>query len=45
MGASFGFISTVSANLRERDDSWNIALGGFAAGSMVGLTSEIIPLD
>ena len=40
MGGSYGFASTVSANLREKDDSWNVALGGFVAGSMVGLTSK-----
>lgn len=37
MGLSYEFIRTASANLREKEDSWNHALGGFVAGSMVGL--------
>ena len=41
MGASYGFTRTVAANLREKEDPWNTAIGGFFAGSMVGLTSEL----
>lgn len=38
MGASYAFASTVSANLRQKNDSWNTAVGGFLGGSMIGLT-------
>ena len=37
MGLSYEFLRTASANLREKEDSWNHALGGFVAGSLVGL--------
>ncbi|TID14435.1 Threonine-tRNA ligase [Venturia nashicola] len=43
MGASYAFASTVSANLRQKNDSWNVAVGGFLAGSMVGLTRRTMP--
>jgi hypothetical protein len=38
MGASYAFASTVSANLRQKNDSWNNAIGGLFGGSMIGLT-------
>lgn len=38
MGASYAFASTVSANLRQKNDSWNQAIGGLVGGSMIGLT-------
>jgi hypothetical protein len=37
MGAAYEFTRCASANLRQRDDAWNTAWGGFAAGSMLGL--------
>jgi hypothetical protein len=37
MGASYTFTKTASANLREKNDAWNSAIGGFFAGSMMGL--------
>ena len=37
MGGSYEFAKTASANLREKDDSWNNAIGGFFAGTMLGL--------
>jgi hypothetical protein len=39
MGFSYEFIKCASANLREKEDSWNPTLGGFVAGSVLGLTS------
>lgn len=40
MGGVYGFAKTASANLREKNDPYNNALGGFFAGSMVGLRSK-----
>jgi len=39
MGGTYQFVKTASANLRERNDWYNDSLGGFCAGSLVGLTS------
>ncbi|KAL9108362.1 MAG: hypothetical protein Q9227_006822 [Pyrenula ochraceoflavens] len=36
-GAAYGFVSNASANLREKDDPYNKALGGFFAGSIAGI--------
>ena len=40
MGGTYEFTRFASANLRERDDSFNTALGGFFAGSILGLRSK-----
>lgn len=45
MGASYAFASTVSANLRQKNDSWNSAIGGFLGGSMIGLTRMIQQME
>lgn len=37
MGGTYEFAKIASANLREKDDSWNPAIGGFLAGSIMGL--------
>ena len=37
MGGTYQFAKIASANLREKDDSWNTAIGGFLAGSLVGM--------
>lgn len=37
MGGAYEFGRTASANLRERNDSYNEAIGGFLSGSMLGL--------
>lgn len=37
MGATYEFIKTASANLREREDHYNVALGGFFSGAILGL--------
>lgn len=37
VGGVFEFIKLSSANLREKDDSLNTALGGFLAGTVLGL--------
>ncbi len=34
------FTKTAAANLREKDDAWNAAIGGFFGGTMVGLRCE-----
>ncbi|KAI9777699.1 MAG: hypothetical protein M1839_008618 [Geoglossum umbratile] len=35
MGGAYEFVNAASANLREKDDSWNPTLGGFFAGSVM----------
>lgn len=37
MGGVYSFFRTASANLRQSDDSYNEAVGGFLAGSVLGL--------
>ena len=37
MGGSYEFVKTASANLRQKKDHWNVALGGFVSGSLLGL--------
>lgn len=37
MGGAYEFSKTASANLREKDDAYNPAIGGFLAGTMLGL--------
>lgn len=39
MGGTYAFVSTASANLREKNDPYNPGLGGFFAGALVGLRS------
>ena len=36
MGGAYGFTRHASANLRRKEDSWNSAIGGFSAGSIIG---------
>lgn len=36
-GGAFGFGRAAAANLREKDDSWNPAIGGFLSGAVLGL--------
>ena len=40
MGGTYKFVSTASANLREKEDAYNAGLGGFFAGALVGLRSK-----
>ena len=37
MGGAYEFSKNASANLREKDDAYNPAIGGFFAGTMMGL--------
>ncbi len=37
MGGTYEFARTASANLREKDDSWNPTIGGFLGGAVLGL--------
>ncbi|KAL2072255.1 hypothetical protein VTL71DRAFT_11598 [Oculimacula yallundae] len=43
MGGTYEFTRFASANLREKDDSLNTALGGFVAGSVLGLRFGTTP--
>lgn len=37
MGGTYEFAKIASANLREKEDPWNTAIGGFFSGSILGL--------
>jgi len=37
MGGAYEFANIASANLRQKDDAWNPTIGGFCAGTMLGL--------
>ena len=41
MGGTFEFVRIASANLREKDDSWNPAIGGFFAGGILGMKCQL----
>lgn len=43
MGGAYAFTKTVSANLRQKEDAWNTAIGGFFGGSMIGLRGTFAP--
>ncbi len=38
-GGVFEFATAASANLREKDDHWNHAVGGFLGGAILGVRS------
>ncbi|OLL25360.1 NADH-ubiquinone oxidoreductase 21 subunit [Neolecta irregularis DAH-3] len=42
MGGAFSFVEAASANLREKDDSWNPFFGGCVAGFFCGLTRSLL---
>ena len=44
MGGTYAFVSTASANLREKNDPYNDGLGGLFAGALVGLRRTLQPL-
>ena len=37
MGGAFEFTRIAASNLREKDDSWNPAIGGFFGGAVAGM--------
>lgn len=41
VGGTYEFTRFAAANLRERDDSLNTAIGGFLAGSVLGLRCKL----
>ncbi|GKU17894.1 unnamed protein product [Fusarium langsethiae] len=42
--AAYVFASRTSMNLREKDDSFSAALGGFALGAVLGLPTKRMPV-
>lgn len=44
MGGTYQFVKDASANLREKDDHWNVALGGFFSGSLLGMRGEYLSI-
>lgn len=40
MGGTYSFVKTASANLREQEDTWNTAIGGFFSGAILGFRGE-----
>jgi hypothetical protein len=45
MGGAYEFSKTASANLRQKNDTWNEAIGGFFGGSILGLRCKEIFSD
>ncbi|KAJ5476561.1 hypothetical protein N7475_002290 [Penicillium sp. IBT 31633x] len=43
MGGTYEFVKTASANLREKEDHYNVALGGFVSGAILGLRVRTFP--
>ncbi|ROT35746.1 NADH-ubiquinone oxidoreductase 21.3 kDa subunit [Sodiomyces alkalinus F11] len=43
-GGAYNFTKIASANLRQKNDPWNSALGGFVAGSVIGMTRRRMPV-
>ncbi|KAI5806348.1 hypothetical protein EDC01DRAFT_626430 [Geopyxis carbonaria] len=43
MGGSYMFVRNATANLREKDDSWNPTIGGFVAGAILGTRFRTMP--
>ncbi|KAK1766450.1 Tim17/Tim22/Tim23/Pmp24 family-domain-containing protein [Phialemonium atrogriseum] len=43
VGGAYEFSRNAAANLREKDDHYNAAIGGFLAGSVLGLRTGRIP--
>ncbi|PWY88488.1 NADH-ubiquinone oxidoreductase 213 kDa subunit [Aspergillus heteromorphus CBS 117.55] len=43
MGGTYEFVKTASANLREKNDHYNVALGGFFAGAILGIRVRTFP--
>ncbi|KAF2144450.1 uncharacterized protein K452DRAFT_284769 [Aplosporella prunicola CBS 121167] len=43
MGFSYEFVRCATANLRQKDDTWNEIIGGFFGGAMVGLRVRTVP--
>jgi len=43
MGGSYMFFRNAAANLREKEDSWNPAIGGFIAGAILGTRFRTMP--
>lgn len=41
MGGTYEFVKTASANLREAEDCYNTALGGFFSGSLLGFRGKL----
>ena len=42
-GGAFGFTTSATANLREKNDYWNETAGGFPCGAIVGLACTAHP--
>ncbi|WFC99441.1 hypothetical protein MYAM1_002185 [Malassezia yamatoensis] len=44
VGGAFAYADATAANMRRKDDGWNGAVGGCAAGLVVGAASRSIPM-
>ena len=42
MGGAYEFTKNAAANLRQKDDAYNPAMGGFMAGTMLGLRCKSV---
>ncbi|PGH05093.1 hypothetical protein GX51_03191 [Blastomyces parvus] len=43
VGGAYQFSRIAAANLREKDDCWNAAVGGFFGGAAIGLRARTLP--
>ncbi|KLJ09445.1 hypothetical protein EMPG_15135 [Blastomyces silverae] len=43
VGGAYQFARIAAANLREKDDHWNAAWGGFFGGAAIGLRARTLP--
>ncbi|EEH48858.1 uncharacterized protein PADG_04937 [Paracoccidioides brasiliensis Pb18] len=43
VGGAYEFARTAAANLREKEDHWNAAWGGFFGGAAIGLRARTFP--
>lgn len=42
MGGTYEFVKTASANLREKEDHFNVTLGGFFSGALLGFRGALL---
>jgi hypothetical protein len=42
---AYAFVNGITQNLLGRNDAWGAALGGFAAGCVLGMPCTFLPLD
>ena len=41
VGGAYTFTTLATSNLRQKNDTWNTAIGGFAGGACLGLRGTV----